>query len=188
MKQYKPSNKFLRTPALTVSLLYFSFGMAWINVSDLLVYTISENPTAEQVTQFQTFKGFFFIGITALLLYVLSIKYLNQIASSKEVNHKIDSELDGIYENVSDGLAKVDITGKIVRANRTFREMTNLATNDNISSSIKENGPLVDLDTISALNKGSINEYVGNSAGYMVNVAAVRDASYEPLYFIVSIR
>lgn len=188
MKKHTAPIKYLRTPALTVSLLYFSFGMAWINVSDLLVYTIAENPTAEQVTQFQTFKGFFFIGITALLLYILSIRYLNQIATIQSTNTQLGTELDGIYESVSDGVAKTDLTGAIIRSNKTFRDMTGLNTGSLISTPIKNSEPLIADSTIKDLTDGSINDHMGNAAGYFVCVNAVRDANYEPLYFIVTIR
>lgn len=188
MNKHKSHIKLLRTPAITISLLYFSFGMAWINVSDLLVYTFSESPTAEQITQFQTFKGFFFIGITSLLLYILSIRYLNKIAKHQHQTDGVTTELQNIYESTSDGLARIELDGKITRTNNNFREITGLKAKNHITDTIKNTGQLLDSNTLLELRDGTINDHIGTCHNLKVVVSATRDANYEPLYYHVSVR
>lgn len=188
MSKKNKHNKLLRAPAITISLLYFSFGMAWINVSDLLVYTFSETPTAEQITQFQTFKGFFFIGITSLLLYALSVRYLNKLSTSSNKQDQLSLELESLYESSSDGIAKVDLEGKIERTNNNFREMTGLQAGDLITDDLKTAENLITKKTILSLKSGTINDHMGSTSNYKVVVSAARDMNYEPLYLLVSVR
>lgn len=187
MSNTRKHNKLFRAPAVTISLLYFSFGMAWINVSDLLVYTFSESPSAEQITQFQTFKGFFFIGITALLLYTLSIRYLNKLSRSELKHDELDLELETVYASTSDGMAKVELDGTISKTNNNFREMTGLQTGNKITDRLKDSGTLLSEDTLISIKNGTINDHMGTTANYKVVVTAARDQNYEPLYLIVSV-
>lgn len=56
---------------LLISLIYCSFGVIWILLSDhLLLFFISKNELSE-LTYLQTIKGFFYVFTTALLLYLL---------------------------------------------------------------------------------------------------------------------
>jgi signal transduction histidine kinase len=68
--------------ALKVTLIYFLIGFLWILFSDRLIYKLEE--TGNAITTIQTYKGWFFISVTSLLLYFLirnEIKKKNQIES-----------------------------------------------------------------------------------------------------------
>ncbi len=55
--------------ALRVSLIYGLIGAAWIIGSDWLVAVLV--PHADQITHFQTYKGWAFIAVTAALLFAV---------------------------------------------------------------------------------------------------------------------
>ena len=187
MDRSKKQPKLFNATAFTVCLLYFSFGMVWINMSDLLVYTYSEAPSAAEVTQFQTFKGFFFIGITALLLYILSANYLNKLARSAKSMDTLEQELESAYNSTSDGLAKIELDGTIVRTNKNFTMMTGLEATDNISQTINDNEQIISAETLSALQAGAINDPISTTSSFKVLVSATRDTNFDPLYYVVSI-
>lgn len=60
--------------ALQLSVLYLVFGMLWIYFSDQWVGLFSVQ--TDQILLWQTYKGFFFVGVTAVLLYLLSYRIL----------------------------------------------------------------------------------------------------------------
>lgn len=58
--------------ALLISLIYFVLGVIWIIVSDYVVAHAVTN--AEEITMLQTYKGWFFIFVTTVVLFFLSYK------------------------------------------------------------------------------------------------------------------
>ena len=72
-----------------ITLAYLFLGGVWIIFSDKLLYLIIEN--ANFLTEIQTYKGWFFVFVTALILYISLKKHLNllrhtqqELISSKE--------------------------------------------------------------------------------------------------------
>lgn len=66
--------------AIKITLIYFLTGFFWILFSDQLIQSISGS--IETITHFQTFKGLFYVSITAFLLFMLirkEIKRKNKI-------------------------------------------------------------------------------------------------------------
>ena len=61
--------------AIKITLIYFLTGFLWILFSDQLIQGISGS--AEAVTHLQTFKGWFFVAITAFLLFLLINREFN---------------------------------------------------------------------------------------------------------------
>jgi hypothetical protein len=59
--------------AFTLSMVYLIFGLAWIYFSDALVASIS--PNNEQLTLLQTYKGWFFIVFTTIILFIMSNRF-----------------------------------------------------------------------------------------------------------------
>ena len=60
--------------AFWVSILYLIFGFLWIYFSDSAVEAIATNH--HQLSLLQTYKGWFFILITSILLYLLTYQFL----------------------------------------------------------------------------------------------------------------
>ena len=83
------------SPAARVSLFYFIFGIIWILFSDQILALLIPNP--EQISTAQTFKGWFFIGFTALLLYFL---LLRKEAAEKKSKIKADEQYRMLVEGL----------------------------------------------------------------------------------------
>lgn len=63
--------------AFIITLLYISGGVIWIYFSDAWVYYIS-NGNADQIDLLQTYKGFFYVLLTALFLYLTVLYFLKR--------------------------------------------------------------------------------------------------------------
>ena len=55
--------------ALVISVLYALLASLWIVLSDRLIGQLVRDP--DQLTEFQTYKGWLFVAVTAMLLYAL---------------------------------------------------------------------------------------------------------------------
>jgi len=71
-----------RQDALRVSLIYAVAGALWILFSDQALLSIFPNP--DEVIKFQTYKGWFFILVTALLVYLLVLRISGRLRRSQK--------------------------------------------------------------------------------------------------------
>lgn len=70
------------SPTLKIIFTYFSFGSCWIFYSDNILATFLED--IEQLNSMQSYKGWFFILLTSLLLYFLIKEYEKEKDSIEE--------------------------------------------------------------------------------------------------------
>jgi signal transduction histidine kinase/CheY-like chemotaxis protein len=63
-------------PAFVISLIYFLSGVVWIWISDRIPVTFISD--ADSMIVFQTIKGFFYVSITALLLFLLIYRQIRK--------------------------------------------------------------------------------------------------------------
>lgn len=64
-----------------ITLIYAIIGGLWILFSDKLVHLLSKN--SKMLTQVQTYKGWFYVLVTAILLYFLVKKHLTKIRKTE---------------------------------------------------------------------------------------------------------
>lgn len=119
--------------ALQLSVLYLIFGMIWIYFSDQLVGWFSVQ--ADQILVWQTYKGFFFVGVTALLLYLLSyrilherhIEYMTHLDEHKEAELRIKKQetlLKELVNSLPDSVYVKDLEGRYL----VFNHMAGVIT------------------------------------------------------------
>ncbi|HLN73703.1 MAG: sensor histidine kinase [Methylococcaceae bacterium] len=68
--------------AIKITIIYFLVGLIWILFSDHLILGISGS--SEVVTQFQSFKGAFFVAFTAFLLFLLISREIKRKTTIQE--------------------------------------------------------------------------------------------------------
>ena len=78
MPEAPPQNIGYTGTPLRIALLYLAFAALWILFSDQAVYTLIADETLRH--QASLFKGWFFVGTTAFLLYVVLLHRFRQIA------------------------------------------------------------------------------------------------------------
>lgn len=74
-------------PFIKITLLYFSFGALWIFLSDRVLSLFANSQ--EALTSLQTYKGWFFIIITSILLYFLMRKMFYELKEGEKEKEKI---------------------------------------------------------------------------------------------------
>lgn len=100
----------LRTP-LFVVVIYIIFGFLWIKYSDLLLERFVQDTAT--LTRLQTYKGWFFIGVTSALLYIL---ILNNIKAN--IKHQLYHRRFMMSTPVP--LMLISQSGKIIFLNEAF--------------------------------------------------------------------
>lgn len=79
-----------------ITIIYLVFGLLWILLSDeLLDFFIKD---VDKLSDIQTYKGFFFIFFTALLLFVLVQGHMRNIKSAKDLLEKKIQDYKVLYE------------------------------------------------------------------------------------------
>jgi PAS domain S-box-containing protein len=84
----------LLSPALRLALIYAFFGALWILVSDRLSFYLV--PDLQLVERLQTYKGWFFIAVTSVLLWLLATRFLSQVRAAEEALHRLNRKLQAI--------------------------------------------------------------------------------------------
>ncbi len=83
--------------ALYVSLVYAAFGLLWILLSDMVLELLTDEDT---YIRFQTYKGFFYIFITAVLVYLLIHNRLTRIHKEYSKTQEAYTQLRKVHDDM----------------------------------------------------------------------------------------
>src|SRR5271165_2897340 len=84
----------LLSPALRLAVIYAFFGALWILVSDRISFYLV--PDLQRVERLQTYKGWFFIAVTSVLLWLLAKRFFSQVRAAEEALHRLNRKLQAI--------------------------------------------------------------------------------------------
>lgn len=87
----------IHNTSFRIAFIYLAIGLAWIFFSDRLVENLFDAPAAVQ-----TYKGFFFVISTAVLIYILMFESIARIFKSEKLNESILSKFPGIFLSISE--------------------------------------------------------------------------------------
>ncbi|MDX1285155.1 MAG: ATP-binding protein [Draconibacterium sp.] len=82
-----------------VTLIYLLIGGAWIIFSDKFLLTITGDQ--EMLTEFQTYKGWFYVATTSVLLYFLLKKHLKRLRKAESKAVKSNRLKTAFLQNIS---------------------------------------------------------------------------------------
>lgn len=92
--------------AIKIALIYFLMGFLWILFSDRIIQDLAVS--SETLSLFQTFKGWFFVSVTSLLLFLLVKNEINkkrkielELVKSKEKVEESDRLKSAFLSNMS---------------------------------------------------------------------------------------
>lgn len=108
--------------AVKTAFVFFVFGFLWILLSDTALHYIVNNNEVE--IKLQTYKGWFFITITSILIYHL-VK--QQVKTIIDLNHKLTiskKNLSAVLENIGEGIIYTNPSGCIIEMNLTAQQIT----------------------------------------------------------------
>lgn len=150
---------------LKVALIYFFVGILWILFSDLFLEITFKRDT---VIELQTYKGWFFITITAILVFILTNKLIQAIEEKSNNEYRLNNVLDELNHLVT----ILDPQFKIVDTNKISCEIINIDKKDLIGKefwdtpwfSFDEEYALVVKDLLQRAKSGKTIE----SEGYLI--------------------
>ena len=100
---------------LTTTLLYVIFASLWILFSDMVLgWFVSD---IRLYSLLQTYKGWFFVLVTALLFLFYVMPHINEINNSYEQALKAKEDYRSIFETAASLITSVDADGIIVDCN-----------------------------------------------------------------------
>ncbi|NBC82366.1 MAG: response regulator [Bacteroidetes bacterium] len=86
--------------AIKIAVIYASVGFVWIYTSDYILYFFTND--AEKVTQLQTYKGWFYVTGTAILLYLLVLRALTKQQNTLRLLNAQDILANQVIKNIPD--------------------------------------------------------------------------------------
>lgn len=128
MRKSKITTQPIDTVALTISLIYLSFGLAWINFSDLMVYSLFADVSPVALTELQTYKGFFYIGVTAIILYILIRHFQLKSDNLQQQLNAQNQVLTFLRGTLPFPVATLDVDGNFQSANNDFKQQLGINT------------------------------------------------------------
>jgi PAS domain S-box-containing protein len=105
---------------LRIVLLYILFGGLWILLSDQVLFLIIQDA---RETLFQTIKGWFFILVSGLLLYILLRMDLAGRNKAEEAQRNSQAQMTGIFNSAMDAIIATDAEQRIVMFNPAAEAM-----------------------------------------------------------------
>ncbi len=140
MKIFKNISDILKSfrnfPAIRITLYYVIFGFSWILLSDKVLLLIVKDPGL--ASQLQTYKGWFYILITAFLLYHL---VSDSIQREKEMRRDLDisaRKYQSIFDNFRDIYFEIDPQGHILEVSPSINEYYGYFRNQLVGKHISE--------------------------------------------------
>lgn len=82
-----------------ITVIYFLVGGAWIIFSDKVVQSLTSNNAV--LTELQTYKGWFYVSVTAILLFILVKKHLLKIRKAEQEAIKSNELKSAFLQNIS---------------------------------------------------------------------------------------
>ncbi len=107
--------KHLASAAFKTIIIYLLIGALWIVFSDTVVHQLFNDPKI--ITEIQTVKGWFFILITAILLFFLILRYTRQIHNSLLERKALLKHFDYFTKYANDIVLLMNREGRIVEVN-----------------------------------------------------------------------
>src|SRR5690606_36146689 len=113
-----------RRAALRFAAIYTLVGTAWIVLSDLAFDWLTDAPT--RMTAVQTVKGIFYVLVTAVLVYALTLRALRRIRDEFEAVQLEQSRnmLEAVLGNLGDAVLAIDPASRsIISCNSAVQEV-----------------------------------------------------------------
>jgi len=96
--------------------LYILFGILWIALSDSVLFVITSDPLKYPLLQ--TYKGYFYVLSTGILLYFLISHYYHNVAALHEKASLLEVLMDKMYDESTVAIVLWDMDGRIHKVSR----------------------------------------------------------------------
>lgn len=111
----------LKSIPVRITLIYAVVGALWILYSDRLLGSITQDPAV--LTRFQTYKGFLFIFVTAVILFFLLSRNVAAIQRSEQILMDSEAKYRNLVENTSDWVWEINQDTEFTYTNPTIYDI-----------------------------------------------------------------
>ena len=129
----------MQPSALRITLVYLLFGILWILFSDRLLYFISSDP--QQLINLEIYKGWAFIGVTALLLYSLINRSMKEQKRITEILNRSERKFHTLLDRATDAIFVADLEGRLLDVNQQACNSVNYSREELLQFSITDVDP-----------------------------------------------
>jgi len=167
---------------LNITLIYFIVAAIWIAFTDqFLNQSISDS---EILTKFQTYKGWFYVSVTSIGLYLLIKTHSNRLEkeikkTEKYAQKSINEQelLQKLYDSIPIMITKYDPQIQTVTVNHCFEEILGY-TNEEIKS---ENFSLVEACYPDEQYRAEVSEFMSQpGSGWKTFIVTAQDGTLVP--------
>jgi PAS domain S-box-containing protein len=118
------------TSAFKVSIIYFIFSLLWIYYSDNAINFLVKD--FQELQYLQTIKGWFFVTISSILLYILTRQFFINLQKEKDKLTNANYILEEVIENAPVIIFWKDKNGVYQGANKQLLEIMNLKNKEEL--------------------------------------------------------
>lgn len=177
-----------RSRSLFIVLIYALIGGLWIAFSDMALEILLPDPAA--YSRFQTYKGWFYVLVTAVMLYTLIRLNMRALEESEQ-------RFRCTFQQAAVGIAHVGPDGKWLRVNRKLCDILGYSAGELLKLSFKElvhpEDRNADLELLHRMKQGQISTFTsekrffhkdGSLLTLNITVSPVRVSTEGPKYYI----
>ncbi|MCI0722906.1 MAG: ATP-binding protein [Acidobacteria bacterium] len=117
----RPTVNSSHASALRIAAVYAGLSALWIVFSDRLLAFLAKDPAT--LTMLQTFKGWFFVAATSLLLYMFIRRGLQRHEQSQLALLESESRFQGLVESAAYGIFRSTVDGRFLDVNESLVRM-----------------------------------------------------------------
>lgn len=111
-----------------ITLAYLIIGGLWIIFTDNLLHFYI--PDHAVIKTLQTYKGWFYVIVTAVIFFLYLKKYLNKQRATEEIIQLNERKLNAIFNHHYQLTGLIDTDGRLLMANQTFLMFSDVKEND----------------------------------------------------------
>ncbi len=115
-------------PEIRITLLYSLIGGLWILFSDRLIQVLSSDPVT--LTHWQTYKGWAFVGMSALLIYYLLRRDLRLYQSAELELHRTEDKYRSLVEQAPVVIYESEPNGQTVYVSPQIEKFTGFSAGE----------------------------------------------------------
>ena len=115
---------------------YLVVGVLWILFSDKIAERLASSPAI--LTQISIYKGWGYVVVTALLLYLLIRNHTEKVSKTEQKLHESEENYKELLNNASDGIFIAHANGQYVFVNEEACKLVGYTRNELLSMQVKD--------------------------------------------------
>ena len=143
-----------------ITFSYFIFGLLWILFSDKILDLLVTDESL--LTEFQTFKGIFFIIVTTGFLYLLVKGHMQKLRIAHEITQKNDARYRNTLYQMLEGCQIIGFDWKYIYLNRSAEIHNRRSNNELLGNRYQDMWPGIEETEVFNTIKQSLETRVPN--------------------------